>query len=178
MKEPLSGVTRFKEENIDWSRTKAWGWGGYYARIFMNVAGREPEGIIAAEDYERERTELARKLEAIPDDRGQAMATRALRPEDLYASGDRTDAPDLFVYFDDLHWRAGQDIGHDSIWSFDTEIGPDDSVHDYYGMFLMSPAPEGQTGPREGLSILDVGPTVLRLLGLPVPAEMEGTPLL
>ena len=61
------------------------------------------------------------------------------------------DAPDLFVYFDDLHWRAGQDIGHGTIWSFDTEIGPDDSVHDYYGMFVMSPAPgrgAGAAGPE------------------------------
>lgn len=176
LKEPLSGVARFKEENVDWSRTKAWGWGGYYARVFMNVEGREPEGIVPAAEYERERDELIQKLQAIPDHQGRVMVTKALKPEDIYC-GKLTDAPDLLVYFDDLHWRAGQDVGHDSIWSFDTEIGPDDSVHDYYGMFLMSPAPD-QIGRREGLSILDVAPTVLKLMGLPVPPEMEGTPLI
>ncbi|NPV45831.1 MAG: phosphodiesterase [Armatimonadetes bacterium] len=176
LKEPVSGVTRFREEMVDWSRTKAWGWGGYYARVFMNVEGREPQGIIPQSEYERERAELIRKLEAIPDDQGRSMATHALKPEDLYYCPQIQDAPDLIVYFDDLHWRAGQDVGHGTIWSFDTEIGPDDSVHDYYGMFLMSPAPA--PGRRDDLNILDVGPTVLKLMGLPVPPEMEGKPLL
>jgi predicted AlkP superfamily phosphohydrolase/phosphomutase len=172
LKEQVSGVTRFKEEMVDWSKTKAWGWGGYYARVFMNVKGREPQGIIPQAEYERERDELVAKLQAVPDHEGRPMATKALKPEDLYC-GDLVDAPDLLVYFDDLAWRAGQDVGHDAIYSFDTEIGPDDSVHDYYGMFLMSPA-DGQAGPRQDLNILDVGPTVLKLMGLPVPAEMEG----
>lgn len=174
LKEPLRGVTRFKEEMVDWSRTKAWGWGGYYARVFMNVAGREPQGIIPADQYEAERAELVRKLQAIPDDQGRPMATRALTPEELYPSGERANAPDLFVYFDDLHWRAGQDVGHGTIWSFDTEIGPDDSVHDYHGMFLLSPAPGQEGVERQDLNLLDVGPTVLKLMGLPVPPEMEG----
>ncbi len=175
LKEPLSGVTRFKEEMVDWSKTRAWGWGGYYARVFINVKGREPQGIIPQSDYERERDELIRKLQAIPDDQGRPMATQALKPEDIYPCSQIQDAPDLLVYFDDLHWRAGQDVGHGTIWSFDTEIGPDDSVHDYYGMFVMSPAPN--PGRREDLNILDVGPTVLKLMGLPLPKEMEGKAL-
>lgn len=174
LKKPLSGVTRFDEELVDWSKTKAWGWGGYYGRIFMNVAGREPQGLIPQADYERERDELVSRLQAIPDDQGRPMATKALRPQELYPCGDLVDAPDLFVYFDDLHWRAGQDIGHPSIWSFDTEIGPDDSVHDTYGMFLMGPAP-GREGKRlDNLNILDVGPTALELMGVPIPPQMEG----
>ncbi len=43
--------------SIDWDRTKAWGDGGYYARIFMNVRGREPQGTIAPGDYEAMRGE-------------------------------------------------------------------------------------------------------------------------
>lgn len=177
MKEPVTGVTRFKEENVDWSKTKAWGWGGYYARVFLNVEGREPQGIIPQAEYEREREELARKLKAVTDHQGQPMATKALTPEALYPNSERVDAPDLFVYFDDLAWRAGQDIGHGTIWSFDTEIGPDDSVHDYYGMFVMSQVPGQMPRERADLNILDVGPTVLKLMGVPIPPEMEGRPV-
>lgn len=177
LKEPVHGVTRFKEDMVDWSKTKAWGWGGYYARVFMNVAGREPQGIIPADQYAAERAELVRKLQAIPDDQGQPMATKALTPEELYPGTVAQDAPDLFVYFDDLRWRAGQDVGHGTIWSFDTEIGPDDSVHDYHGMFLMSPVPDRAGACLDGLNLLDVGPTVLKLMGLPVPPEMEGRAL-
>lgn len=174
LKQEPQEVVRFEEKNVDWSRTTAWAWGGYYCRIFLNVAGREPQGVVAPGEYESVRDDLARRLEAIPDDRGRKMATRALRPQELFTGPYVADAPDLFVYFDDLYWRAGQDVGHDGLHSFDTEIGPDDSVHDYQGIFVMS-RPGQQRGQRlEGLDLRDVAPTVLDALGVPVPGEMEG----
>ena len=54
---PASPVPLSKAK-VDWSRTKAWGEGGYYARVFLNVAGREPNGTVAPEDYEKVRDEL------------------------------------------------------------------------------------------------------------------------
>ena len=175
LKTPLQGKTRFEEKNVDWSRTKAWAWGGYYARVFLNVKGREPEGIIDPADYEAERAELARKLEAIPDDTGRPMKTRALKPEDLYpVEKVQGIPPDLFVYFGDLLWRVTQDMGNESIYSFETEIGPDDSVHDYDGICIIK-SPEHRGGRRlEGLRIVDGAPTMLTLLGVPVPEDMEG----
>ena len=37
-------VTTLEELGVDWSRTSAWGEGGYYSRVFLNVQGREPRG--------------------------------------------------------------------------------------------------------------------------------------
>ena len=71
-----NGVTTPREVGIDWSRTTAWGDGGYYARVFLNVEGREPEGIVPAADYERVRDELAARIAAIPDENGGRSATR------------------------------------------------------------------------------------------------------
>ena len=174
LKSAPEGVSRFDEKNVDWSRTVAWGWGGYYARIFLNVAGREPEGTVAPQDYESVRNDIIQRLEAIPDDQGRPMKTRAVRPEDVFTGDAVREAPDLLVYFDDLYWRAGQDVGHDGLYSFDTEIGPDDSVHDYEGIFVMS-RPGASRGERlEGLHLMDVAPTVLDALGVAIPAEMEG----
>jgi predicted AlkP superfamily phosphohydrolase/phosphomutase len=47
---------------VDWSQTKVWGAGGYYARIFLNVKGREPEGTVAMADYEALRDELTKSF--------------------------------------------------------------------------------------------------------------------
>ena len=55
-------LTAIDKCEIDWSRTKAWGDGGYYARIFLNVAGREPEGTVQPEEYEAVRSELKAKF--------------------------------------------------------------------------------------------------------------------
>jgi predicted AlkP superfamily phosphohydrolase/phosphomutase len=173
LKRPMEGVTRFDEKQVDWSKTVAWGWGGYYARIFMNVAGREPLGVVAPGEYAGVRDELIRKLEAIQDDRGRVMDTHALTPEELYTGPLTHEASDLLVYFDDLYWRAGQDVGHAGLHSFDTEIGPDDCVHDYDGIFVMR-GPGGAHGELLTRKGLDVAPTVLAALGVDVPADFEG----
>ena len=56
--------TPFSAVKVDWSRTRAWGEGGYYCRLCVNVAGREPQGIVAPEDYEQLLDELADGLDA------------------------------------------------------------------------------------------------------------------
>jgi predicted AlkP superfamily phosphohydrolase/phosphomutase len=174
LSQPVTEPTEVKKAPIDWSRTKAWGLGGYYARVFLNVQGREPEGIIAPAEYERVRDQLVADLQAIPDDTGRVMATRAIKPQDVYTGPYIPEAPDLIVYFDDLYWRAGGMIGNASLYSFDTEIGPDDAVHSQYGLFILR-TPGGPSGERvSGLRIYDGAPTILSLLGLPVPADMEG----
>ena len=52
------------------------GRGGYYARVFMNVRGREPEGTVDPEQYEQVRDDLAARLAAIPDEQGRPIGTK------------------------------------------------------------------------------------------------------
>jgi predicted AlkP superfamily phosphohydrolase/phosphomutase len=171
------GAERLADVGVDWSRTTAWGDGGYYARIFLNVQGREPEGTIPPEDYERVRDDLARRLEAIPDENGDPIGTRVYKPEELYDQVGGV-APDLIVHFGDLLWRAVGTIGGDEgIHTFENDTGPDDANHAQEGLLIM--AGRGiPAGPREGMHLLDVAPTVLELLGLDVPASMRGQSLL
>ena len=171
-------AAKFSADLVDWSQTVAWAWGGYYSRVFMNVQGREPQGTVAPGEYESVRDDLISRLSQVTDEQGRVMDTRALRPQDLFTGPYVQEAPDLFVYFDDLYWRAGQGIGNDSLYSFETEIGPDDSVHDYDGIFVLS-LPGEQRGQRlSGLHIMDVGPTVLKLLDAPIPADFEGNSII
>jgi ATP sulfurylase len=175
LKQPLpGGIVPFEKVEVDWSRTKAWGSGGYYARIFMNVEGREPNGIIQPADYERERDELKRRIEAIPDSSGNPLPTTAYKPEEAYREVKNV-APDLFVYFGDLYWRGVGSFGHGGIHTFENDTGPDDANHAQYGIFIMYD-PKQNLGGKEltGLEIMDVAPTVLDLMGLPVPRDMQG----
>jgi predicted AlkP superfamily phosphohydrolase/phosphomutase len=165
------------EVGIDWSKTIAWGEGGYYSRIFMNVRGREPEGIVPPEDYERVRDDLARRLAAIPDERGEPIPTKVYRPEDVYPEVKGV-APDLIVHFGDLLWRSVGTVGGDEgIHTFENDTGPDDANHAQDGLLILV-APGVEPGPRDGMHLLDVAPTVLELLGLDTPASMRGTSLL
>jgi predicted AlkP superfamily phosphohydrolase/phosphomutase len=176
LREEPTGPTRLTPDLIDWSRTVAWGEGGYYCRLFLNVEGREPEGIVAAADYERVRDELKEKLEALGDDQGRPIGTVAHRPEELYAEA-RGIAPDLLVYFGDLYWRSVGLVGTGTVHVFENDTGPDDANHAHEGLYLLvaDGVPEGP-GPERALH--DVAPTLLELLGEPVPTEMEGQSIL
>ncbi len=173
--EPPSGVLTPREKAvIDWPRTTAWGEGGYYSRIFLNVEGREPEGKVPAGDYEKVRDELKARLEALSDDKGRPMGTVVYKPEELYRQV-RNVPPDLMVYLGDLRWRAVGSFGIPDIYTFENDTGPDDANHDQYGVFILWDPRHDYGGQRvEGLELMDVAPTVLDLMGVPVPADMQG----
>ena len=166
-------MTPLERVKIDWSKTKAWSSGGYYARIFMNVQGREPNGVIAPADYERERDELARRIIAIPGPNGQDIGTKVFKPEEIYHAVNNV-APDLIVYFGDLAWRSVGSLGLDSIYTFENDTGPDDANHAQQGMFILYDPTRDLGGQRVQAQIMDVAPTVLKYLGEPIPADMQG----
>jgi predicted AlkP superfamily phosphohydrolase/phosphomutase len=172
METPTS-PTPFAKLKIDWSKTKAWGDGGYYSRIFLNVRGREPEGIVEWADCENLRSELAAKIEAIPGPDGKSIGTRVLRPEDLYKFRNGV-APDLMAYFGNLAWRSAGTVGRSSIYTFENDTGPDDANHGQHGIFIVRPSTPTSGQKVQGLEIQDIAPTILKILGVPIPEDMEG----
>ena len=168
-------VKSIKDVAIDWSQTVAWGDGGYYGRLFLNVKGREPQGIVEPARYEEVRDELVAKLEATVGPDGEPLGTRVLKPQDVYPDV-RGVAPDLLVYFGDLAWRSVGSVGNRSIYTFENDTGPDDANHAQEGL-LIAAGPGVEARATLDAHLLDVAPTVLELLGLPVPAEMRGRSL-
>jgi predicted AlkP superfamily phosphohydrolase/phosphomutase len=180
--DPPSAPSKLVPANVDWPATRAWGDGGYYGRVFLNVAGREPRGAVPKAGYEALRDEITAKLEAMEDHRGMPMGNRVLRPERLYRSV-RNIAPDLLVYFGDLAWRSvgtvggGDDAG---IFTFENDTGPDDANHAQHGILIYDgpEVPEAERGREvQGASIYDIFPTILKKFRLPVPMDLRGKTL-
>jgi predicted AlkP superfamily phosphohydrolase/phosphomutase len=171
---PVQGqLTTFDEAEIDWSQTKAWGAGGYYGRISLNVQGREAHGTIPPENYEQVRNELAAAISTIPGPDGKPLNTTVYKPQEIYTQLQGI-PPDLLVYFGDLHWRSVGSFGHGTHYTLENDTGPDDANHDVYGMFILHEPGQRGAGCVEGHQLMDVAPTLLNRMGLPVPAEMQG----
>lgn len=168
--------TPFEALDIDWQKTKAWAWGGYYARIFLNVEGREPQGIISPDEYEKYRDEITCKIEAISGPNGESWATKIIKPQEHFAVLEG-DYPDLMVYFDDLYWRSAGTLGYGHLYLPENDTGPDDAVHDYDGIYILYNSQTGVKGERNA-SILDIAPTILDIMNIPVPANMQGRSLI
>jgi predicted AlkP superfamily phosphohydrolase/phosphomutase len=170
--DPPAAPTPIGRCTIDWPNTRVWADGGYYSRIFLNVAGREPQGTVAADDVEALRDELIAKLEALGDEQGRSIGTRVFRPSDLYRVANGV-PPDLIAYFGNLTWRSIGSVGDGRIHVRENDTGPDDANHAKFGIAIMvGPGMPSELPPDTHL--FDVAPTVLTALGLPVPADMRG----
>lgn len=170
LKEYPKEITRFDKLEIDWQHTRVWGWGGYYARIFLNLRGRDPYGIVSQKEYEHLRDELKTKISKIVDN------TEVYRPEELYDRV-RGNPPDLMVFFGDLRYRSVASMGYNSIYTPENDTGPDDAMHSLNGIFIMYDPGNKMHNKIEKLNIVDVAPTILNLFEIKIPKDIDGHPI-
>jgi predicted AlkP superfamily phosphohydrolase/phosphomutase len=175
-KRPVSPNQKFDVSDVDWSNTTAWGEGGYYGRLFINVEGREPKGKVKRPDYETFRNDLIARIEAIEDHEGKPMGNRCYKPEEIYDTVNGV-SPDLIVIFGELRWRSVGLVGSDSIHTFENDTGPDDANHAQEGMYIYTHPSRPAHGRVDDPTLYDVAPTILADLGLDVPTDMKGKPV-
>lgn len=171
---------------VDWSRTQAYAV-GTMGNIYLNVAGREPAGIVEpGAEYEEVRARLIADLAALTDDdTGEPVFQAVYRREELYEGPCQGDAPDVVCLKDARYhvavvdWRTQPDdrvlmplLPGELLFAADLS-----AQHQLDGIFIAQgpgiPAGQPLTGPR----IIDLAPTILHLLGEPAPADMDGVAL-
>ncbi|MBW1810018.1 MAG: alkaline phosphatase family protein [Deltaproteobacteria bacterium] len=139
---------------IDWKKTSAWGEGGYCGKIYINLQGREPQGIVARQELAKYTQDLAARLEQTSDEDGQSLNTRVVFPEKEYRKL-KGIPPDLIVCFGDLAWRSIAEVGTNRIHARGNDSGPDDANHAQDGIFIFS-GPGLARQAAKNMSILDV----------------------
>ncbi|MEO8448696.1 MAG: alkaline phosphatase family protein [Gemmatimonadota bacterium] len=169
-------VTPFDQLSVNWGKTRVWSEGGYYARVFLNVRGREPEGVIAPEDYEAVRDDLKARLEATVGPDGRPLGTLVFKPQEVYQQV-RNVAPDLIVHFGGLYWRSIGGVGYPGLHIQENDTGPDDCNHAQFGSFILAASNSPLQGEQTGARLLDIAPTLLELGGYDVPGSMQGRSL-
>jgi predicted AlkP superfamily phosphohydrolase/phosphomutase len=163
---------------VDWSRTKAYalGLGG----IYLNLEGREGQGIVKPADAERLRSEIASGLRGLQDDRsGQAAVRRVAPREELYTGPFAAESPDLVVNF-----ASGYRV------SWGTSLGGvaeglfEDNVKKWSGDHIVDPVLVpgilflNRPFRGECARLVDLAPTIIDALGVPKSPAMEGSSLL
>ncbi len=169
-------------EGVDWKRTRAYAVG--LGQIYFNLQGREAQGVVSAgEEYRALQDEMRARLRELrdPDDNAEVFRD-VYRRDDIYKGEYLQYAPDLQVGFNDGYRVGWQDTlggvsrtgavveNNNKKWSGDhcataTEISG--------GVFFSNRRINSET-PH----IMDLAPTVLKLLGVPLPADSDGKPLM
>jgi predicted AlkP superfamily phosphohydrolase/phosphomutase len=178
MREKVEAATVY--QHIDWSGTKAYS-DGARDEIWINLKEREPKGTVQpGDEYERVRDRVIENLMKAKDiQNGERVVRKVYRREEVYSGKHVPKAPDLLV-----QWRQDFVIGGLTSGESRACSGR--------GAGLGSKPPLLSGGHRENgiaiirgpqtkkaydigrASIIDVAPTVLYLLGLPIPREMDG----
>jgi len=163
--------------DVDWPKTRAWSTGGYYARIFLNVQGRDPEGIIPFAHLEEEKAKLAALLSLMRPEDGTILENRVLDPRAIY-SAICGHPPDLLVHLGNLGWRAEGLLGVKEVFAIADHGNEEGGAnHGQDGIVIQGGDGIGSRGDRGTADILAIAPTVLDCLGLPRPRSMIGTRL-
>ena len=173
LKQKPAKSCKLTTDMIDWKRTKAWGAGGYYGRIFLNVKGREPSGLIKQNEVNSVLQELKTKLESLNDDDAKPMGNRAFFPHDIYREVNRI-PPDIILYLGNLTWRSQGTIGSGELYTHENDTGPDDANHAQNGFYLLY-HPSIKEPRYEHQRIYDIAPTICDALGMEKQDSFIGT---
>jgi len=161
--------------DVDWSRSKAYSFGRHLGSIYVNVKGREPEGIVEpGSEYEAVRDEIERLAYEFRDPRtGRKLIGQVLRREEVYVGPYLDRAPDLILRPkepSDIFFGLA-DFGHRQTVS---TVYRYSGMHRDYGMLVMNGPGVRQGAEIEGAAIQDIAPTVMHTMGVPVPDDMDG----
>ena len=166
--------------SFDWSKTQAFL--GFHSDVWLNLAGREEQGIVPPEDADAVLDEIASGLLALRDPRTDEPVFAAAHRRAEVFSGPHADmAPDLILD----SWSAGYRVAPARPAEGDVVIPPAalagvevawSSDHRPVGIFVAGgPNIAAGNGTAKELSLMDVAPTCLALLGQPLPEDLDGS---
>lgn len=164
---------------IDWPRTRAFAY-GTFGNIVINVRGRERDGIVEpGDEYERLRNEIASRVLDLRSPSGERIVAAAHRREDLFHGPYLGVIPDVLVEFDHYAWLGKGNLKSrgETLWDkIEVEPGGEHTYvgsHRHEGVFALT-GPSALPGERGFAGIEDIAPTILYLLGEPIPSDFEG----
>ena len=166
---------------VDWSRTKAYCLG--LAGIWLNVRGREAHGVVDPKEADALRDEICEKLAQMKDSaHGVSAVSRAFNSHKIYKGPYAAQAPDIIVGYNKdyrVSWEAAIGQPTDAVFHDNTKAWSGDHCIDpnlIPGVLFCNRKIDSDS-ENEMPRLMDLGPTVLDLFGVDVPANMDGRPL-
>jgi len=166
------GVPRDKRKLEDLS-SQAQAYSLVPGRVFVHLSGREPHGSVApGREYEALRDEIAASaLELADPDTGERVIQKVLKREEIYSGPHFDQAADLIlVPFDGYDLKGN--LGKDNLTFKGEELV---GMHTYDDAALYV---RGETLCEGPIWVADPMPTILSLMGVPVPPDVDGQELI
>jgi predicted AlkP superfamily phosphohydrolase/phosphomutase len=163
---------------IDWAATQAYRFPMYPPTegIVINVAGRQPQGIVQpGGEYERLREQIADQARQLIDPvTGQPLVVRAYKREELYHGPHAERAPDIVLLLAE-DYTGGANVHPPVMTTVDpSSLSKVNGEHRMHGVLVARGPMVRQNAWVENARLMDIAPTILYGLDLPIPEEMDG----
>ena len=161
-------------EIIDWRKTRAFGATAHLDGIRVNLRGREPQGIVEpGAEYEALREAVIAALGQVRDpETGDPIIVWARRCEDVFSGPYVNEAPDVIYMTADNSYPESGRLDPGAIMGAD--LAGRGGSHRLEGVFVLAGLAARRGAALERCRIVDVMPTLLHALGLPVPRDGDG----
>jgi len=154
---------------INWSETIAY---GSIFGIRINLKGKKPKGVVEPDKYEKIREFIIRKLMQVEDPETNSKVVKiALKREDMYKGMFTALAPDIIIMLND-DYRLSLTLESNCITKRPFRLPTGD--HRAHGIFIVFGKGIRQGVDLNEVSILDIAPTILHIMGIPIPKDMDG----
>ena len=178
-RDKIDSTLSFSE--IDWEQTKAYGF-GMYGNIYINLKGREPKGIVTpGKEFDNLCNQIIENLCQLRDpDTGEKIIEKVYRNNELYSGPYLEDTPDLLIGWKDYSYYTSVTLGKESGSIFGPHMNIDCSeykhvgTHRLNGIFMAMGNTIRQGARISDAKIFDITPTILYMLGQPIPDDMDG----
>lgn len=163
---------------IDWGATKAYRFPMYppVEGIEINLAGRQPRGCVQpGSEYEQARDQIIEESRKLIDPATrQPLVIRANKREDLYQGPHADSAPDIvFTLAED--YRGGTNVHPPNVTRVDYSLlSKVNGEHRMHGILVAAGPMIRKDAWVENARLVDMAPTILYALDVPVPEEMDG----
>ena len=161
--------------DVDWSRTVAYSLGNV-GQIFLNVAGREPQGTVKpGADYEHVRQQIMDQLAEMRDpETGEKVIETIYRREELYHGEQLEQAADIVFIPTRLEYFGFGEYEFGSNKIIESMQRGISGTHRMNGVFLAYGDRINAGVEIDDAALVDLAPTILHLMSLPVSPEMDG----
>jgi predicted AlkP superfamily phosphohydrolase/phosphomutase len=155
---------------IDWSRTRAYLLNGLPQTVRVNLAGREPQGIVPPAAYEDTCREVAETLrDAVDPFDGRPICAEVLTRSQVLPDCTSDLAPDVFFEVRDDAYMVSPADHPEVVW----RTGKTRGRHRYGGIYALC-GPAFRPGVQTEASLIDMTPTGLAAMDCPVPEGVDG----
>jgi predicted AlkP superfamily phosphohydrolase/phosphomutase len=164
-------VVRAGIERVDFPASQVYMRSRIECGVRINLAGREPAGVVSEAEYEPLRDRLVDLFRSVETPDGHPVFERVARREEVFEGPRVTDAPDVVVVPTDFDEFLSAQL-RESVFGEPREP----YNHKWDGEIVLS-GPGTESASVEGAHLFDVAPTILALLGLPGDERMDGRSL-